>query len=90
MGVPERAAWLVLTTEEVMGRINARLCRIWENTFGQRVERREFAGIASLIPSGARQTLLNDRQITVTWTQFKNFVQNVKEARALVDEDLGD
>lgn len=87
-GVPERPGWAGLTSEEVMRRINARLCKEWEDANRVMVERREWCGIASLVPAGARQTLIAERQITVTWAQFKNFVQNVRTALALQDEDL--
>jgi len=87
-GVPDLPAWSGLTTEEIMRRINARLCRVWESVIGVTLEKREFAAIAASIPVGARNTLLSERQLTVTWTQFKNYVQNVKEPRALNDTDL--
>lgn len=91
-GVPTPVAWAGLSSDEILQRVNYRLCRVWENfdVDGRpsTVEKREFAGIASLIPVNAANRLLTDRQITVTWTQFKNFVQNVREARALADSDL--
>lgn len=51
-------------------------------------ERRRWAGVASGIPANARNRLLNDRQITVTWTQFKNVLRHVIEQRQLADGDL--
>jgi hypothetical protein len=87
-GVPVRASWANLTTEQIMQRVNARLCEVWENADGTFRERRKWAGIAATIPQGTRNRLLSERQITVTWTQFKNFLQNLIEQRALADGDF--
>lgn len=87
-GVPERAAWAGLSEEEIVARINSRLCKLWLDANREIVERREFAGIAASVPPGARTALQQDRQVTVTWNQFKAFVQNVRDARALDDADL--
>jgi hypothetical protein len=87
-GVPERPSWANLTTEQLMKKLNARLCDIWTNADGTMKERRMWAGIASAIPANARNRLLTDRQITVTWTAFKNVLQNLIEQRQLADGDL--
>jgi hypothetical protein len=54
----------------------------------RRCVRRKWGGIASAIPANARNRLLTDRQITVTWTAFKNVLQNLIEQRQLADGDL--
>jgi hypothetical protein len=87
-GVPMRAGWAALTNEAIMQRINAKLCKVWENADRTVREHRALQGIAASIPAGARNTLLTERQLTVTWTQFKNFIQNLIESRTLVDTDL--
>lgn len=92
--IPERAGWAAITTDELMTRINRRLCAMWEDGATDRaptvVEKRLWVGLGSLVPVNARNRLLTDRQITVTWTQFKNFIQNVRDQRALADSDLDD
>jgi hypothetical protein len=87
-GVPERPAWANLTTEQLMAKLNGKLCAFWEDAQGNLVERRKWAGLASAIPANARNRLLNERQITVTWTAFKNVLQNLIEQRQLADGDL--
>jgi hypothetical protein len=87
-GVPERPAWANLTTEQLMAKLNGKLCDIWHDAQGNLVERRKWAGLASAIPANARNRLLQDRQITVTWTAFKNVMQHLIEQRQLADGDL--
>jgi hypothetical protein len=50
--------------------------------------KRVWAGVASRIPANARNRLATDRKITVTWTQFRNFLQNIKEQRDFGDADM--
>jgi hypothetical protein len=50
--------------------------------------KRVWAGVASRIPVNARNRLATDRKITVTWTQFRNFLQNIKEQRDFADADM--
>ncbi len=87
-GVPERPSWSGLTTEQIMRRLNGRLCEIWDDAEGNMVERRKWAGVAAAIPTNARNRLLQDRQITVTWTQFKAVMQHLIELRTLADGDF--
>ena len=87
-GVPERPAWAALTSEQIEQRINQRLCRLIEDASGNVVERSAWAGVSASIQANARNRLLADRQITVTWTAFKNVLQNFIESRQLADEDL--
>jgi hypothetical protein len=51
-------------------------------------KKRVWAGVASRIPVNARNRLLADRKITVTWTQFRNFIQNIQEQRDFSDADM--
>ena len=87
-GVPTPAGWASLTSEEVRARLNAILCRIWENVDGSQRERRLWGGVATSIPQAKRNALLTDRQISVTWTQFKNAIQNLSTSQNLADADL--
>lgn len=50
--------------------------------------RRKFALLASSVPTAMRNRLMADRQITVTWTQAKNYVRHVRENRLITDADL--
>jgi hypothetical protein len=50
--------------------------------------KRIWAGVASRIPVNARNRLATDRKITVTWTQFRNFLRNLREQRDFTDADL--
>lgn len=50
--------------------------------------KRVWAGIASRIPVNVANNLRVNRQITVTWTQFRNFLQNLQEQRDLTDADI--
>ena len=83
--VPMPQAWADLTADEVMARINARLCAFWSEELG---ERRLWCGDASLIGAAARNNLRTERQITVGWTAFKNVLRNLVELRALNDQDI--
>jgi hypothetical protein len=51
--------------------------------------KRVWAGVASRIPVNARNRLVADRRITVTWTQFRNFLRNIREDRDFADSDMG-
>lgn len=50
--------------------------------------KRAWAGVASRVPAGARNNLLTNRQITVTWTAFKGFLRNLDELRDFADADI--
>jgi hypothetical protein len=50
--------------------------------------KRVWAGVASRLSTNVRNRLAADRRITVTWTQFKNFIQNIKEQRDFSDADV--
>jgi hypothetical protein len=87
-GVPRPQAWSEWSDEQVIARCNTILCRVWENAEGQVIERRIWAGDASVLSAGVRNTLRNNRQITVTWTQFKNVLKNLVTAANLADADI--
>lgn len=50
--------------------------------------RKKFGAELASIPANIRNRLQADRQITVTWTQVKNYIKNIRENRLLVDGDL--
>lgn len=50
--------------------------------------RRRFSAVLANIPTNVRNRLQSDRQITVTWTQVKNYVKNLRANAALSDADL--
>ncbi len=50
--------------------------------------RRKFAAVLADIPTNIRNRLNADRQITVTWTQVKNYVKNLRANANLSDADL--
>lgn len=50
--------------------------------------RKKFGAVLASIPTNVRNRLQSDRQITVTWTQVKNYIKHVRENRQLVDGDL--
>lgn len=50
--------------------------------------RRKFSLLTSSVPAALRNKLLADRQITVTWTQVKDYVWHVRENRLITDADL--
>ncbi|MHB1099295.1 MAG: hypothetical protein ACYCZR_07040 [Burkholderiales bacterium] len=50
--------------------------------------RKRFAAALSDIPANVRNRLQSDRQITVTWTQVKNYIKNLRANTQLSDADL--
>lgn len=50
--------------------------------------RKRFNTVISSIPANVRNRLQADRQITVTWTQVKNYVKNLRADVPLSDNDL--
>lgn len=69
-------------------RIKRVLEQTYEDSPDTSVSKRLWRGVASRIPVNARNRLATDRQITVTWTQFRNFLQNIKEQRDFTDADM--
>jgi hypothetical protein len=65
-------------------RANEVLCRQDDGTD----ERRVWKGDPAMVPSAARQALLNDRQITVTFAQFRAVLSHLVEARELAEADF--
>jgi hypothetical protein len=54
----------------------------------EKIWKRRWAGVVSRIPFMALNRLMTDRQITVTWTQFRGFLQNIREQRDFADADM--
>lgn len=50
--------------------------------------RKRFNAVLSSIPTNIRNRLQSDRQITVNWTQVKNYVKNLRANAQLTDTDL--
>lgn len=82
--VPTPQGWAAFSDEEKLRRFNRRFCSARGNG-----ERRVWGVQASSLPAAARNALRLNRQITVTWTQFKNVMQHLDDQRALTDDDLG-
>lgn len=50
--------------------------------------RRRWGVVVSDIPAAIRNRLQSYRQITVTWTQVKNYLKNVRANTLITDSDL--
>lgn len=50
--------------------------------------RKKFGVALANIPTNIRNRLLSDREITVTWTQVRNYIKHIRENRQLVDGDV--
>lgn len=87
-GVPTPQAWAEWSEERILQRINAILCEAWEDVDRTSLERRIWAGDPANIPAGARNNLRTNRQITVTWTQFKPVFRHLVRDAVLSDADL--
>jgi hypothetical protein len=64
--------------------LNAKLCA----PYADGNERRIWALDSTIIPGVIRANLLQDRQVTMTWAQFRVFMQNRRENRGLDQGDL--
>jgi hypothetical protein len=63
-----------------LGVVAGRLCNQGE------IHKKEWCGDSTMLPPPMRSQLLLDRQITLTWGQFKAFFSN--GSRAFSDEDI--
>jgi len=68
-------------------RIQQRLTAMHDDDGDSYRARRRFVVRGDLIPAGARQRLLEDREITVTWEQVKTYA---KKRRALMLDAIDD
>lgn len=50
--------------------------------------RKRFNVVLSSIPTNVRNRLQSDKQITVTWTQVKSYIKNLRANAKLSDADL--
>jgi len=50
--------------------------------------RKKWGAIVSNIPAAIRNRLISDKQITITWTQAKNYIENVRSGAKLTDQDV--
>lgn len=87
-GIPTPPGWAALSMAEILQRINRILATAVENELGEAVEKRRWAGVASAMPAVIARKLLEDRQVTVTWSQFKGAVRNVLTAQNLSEADF--
>lgn len=86
-GVPaqvtlERAREKLCADDSVFGTFDG------EITVVEYHRRKKFGAVLSSIPTNVRNRLLSDRQITVTWTQVKNYIKHIRENRQITDGDL--
>jgi hypothetical protein len=70
-GIPKPVAWDNWTDEQIISRLNSKLCSLHLDNDRNMIERRAWAADHLVIPAAARNALLTNRQITVTWLQFK-------------------
>jgi len=90
-GVPFPARWTGLSTEEIMRRVNGKLCAPERQDEPENQgERRRWVARVSDIPAGARNTLRTQRQIEVTWPQFKAAMRNWFTQEPLIDAEIDD
>jgi len=92
-GIPMPAGWAVLTANEIQARLARRLTKRYAADDDPRtpeLEKRLWCGDATLIAAGARNTLRTERQITVTWAQFKNAMRRRDTNAAMTDDEVGD
>jgi hypothetical protein len=83
-GVPLPPAWADWSEERALQRMNNILCEFWNDG-----ERRIWCGDHTVLGAGARNALLTDRQLTVTWAQFKAAMRHLVRDARLADADLG-
>ena len=50
--------------------------------------RKRFNAVLANIPTNIRNRLQSDRQITVTWTQVKTYIKNLRANTPLSDSDI--
>lgn len=92
LGIPGRSS-LRGSKEHVIAQIGSKLCaQNEENVAGGTepisVKKTKRLWDASGLSAEQRAALLVDRQITLTWAQFKNALRHSRESRALTDTDL--
>lgn len=89
VGMP-RTGFVYVTgvPDTAVARIQQVLTSPWFDETGGLVAKRIWKGDQSLIPSAVKNRLATNRFISITWTQFKNFLRNVKEQRAFSDADV--
>ncbi len=80
INVPMQPDWAGLSDEETVKVIASSICAVGTTT------KKAWAGRSSMLPAPLRTDLLVDRQITLTWGQFKAFLQN--DVRPFTEGDL--
>jgi hypothetical protein len=89
-GVPEHPSWTLrgLTQAQLFQGLNMVLTDAVTDAEGNLITRRNWTGQPTGIPNNLRSALLANRQVTLTWNQFRNLMRNFGEARALTGEDF--
>jgi hypothetical protein len=86
-GVPDRIS--VQKANQVLCQLHEQELLIGEEPLTQIIERRKWRADATTMPAALRNQFLANRQITVTFTQFRNAMKNLIEAnRNLTEEDF--
>jgi hypothetical protein len=62
--------------------------RKWLDGNGALIKQSLWGGVAASMPLAARTALRVNRQIVVTWLQFRNFLLNLRDTVSLTDADL--
>jgi hypothetical protein len=78
--IPSKPEWMGLPNEEVLRFVASSICA------PGLAHRKAWKGDETSLPLPMRQALLTDRQITITWGQFKAFFQN--GSRSFADGDI--
>jgi hypothetical protein len=87
-GIPEPDTWASLTTEQLMIKLNNVLCQLLEDAQGEIVQRRQWQGLSSSMSPPVRNKLLSDRQVTMSWNQFKSLMRHLVDVRNLTEADF--
>jgi hypothetical protein len=92
-GVPDHPSWPVdWTLEDKLRHLNGVLAKKWEDdVFDAKpgtIEKRKWSGNANALNTPSRNTLLQQRQLTITWTQCKNIFRDNKRNTGLTEADF--
>ena len=74
--------------ERTLAHLNRVLCEPWTRADGSLRERRKWCGVPAALPARVVSTLLESRQATVAWAEFKALFRHQIDIRNLSDEDI--
>lgn len=94
--VPEHPSWPAeWTLIDKIIFINSVLAKAWDEELfvandrtERRVEKRQWSGNANALNTPDRRTLLQDRQLVITWNQCKNLFRDNKRNAGLTEADF--